>query len=222
VQIFEHPTSRMHDARSEKWRETAEEPWAILSSAKTDEFSEPFFALSGLPKRNGGQGADAKDARAFLIRAAGVIRFPAGEYTLLLRAFSGARVAVDGQIVADTSLKPLRYKKTPVRDDSPKSPVASTLPALPPGSSESKGRFSSDGQPHVLLVECLVGANVPASGIGELFVAVAKEPAPFFLLAPVGNDAGLPNLTPSSWTDIVAAQRERIDALNKQRQGGNR
>ena len=195
----------------------ADETWSVLPSLRTDEFTESAFAFADITNKYAATGVRIDRSAPFLARAAGIVRLPAGEYTLHLRALTGTRVAFDGHIIAETPLKKAKGGDLESVPDLAKLQLVPTMPLLPPGHKEVQGRLSSDGQPHVLLIESLVGGKGIRPEIGELFVAVSKDGKNFAVLAPEGAERTAPGLTQGAWNVFTDAQHAHIAALNAER-----
>ncbi|MEO6787926.1 MAG: DUF1549 and DUF1553 domain-containing protein, partial [Chthoniobacteraceae bacterium] len=95
--------------------------------------------------------------------------------------------------------------------------LVASMPLLPPGHKEMQGRLSSDGQPHVLLIESLVGGKGIRPELGELFVAVTKDGKSFAVLAPEGAERTAPELSTDGWSAFADEQRAYVSALNAER-----
>ena len=226
VQVFEFPQVAKPEApeissndSQKKKVETDEvdESWSVLPGMRTDEFTEQAFAFTDITNKYNERGVKADRSAPFLVRAAGVVRLPAGEFTLHLRALTGTRVAFDGHIIAETPLKKAKGGDVEAVPDMAEEQLVAAMPPLPPGHKEAQGRLSSDGQPHVLLIECLVGGKGIRPEIGELFAAVSKDGKTFALLAPEGAERTAPGLTPAEWRTFSDEQHTRFVALNAQR-----
>jgi hypothetical protein len=225
VQVFEFAKAAeqeigwaSNDTTKKKVESTdVDETWSVLPEIRTDEFTEQAFALADITSKYNEHGVKVDRSSPFLVRAAGVVRLPAGEYTLHLRALTGTRVAFDGHIVADTPLKKAKGGDVEGVPDMAKLQLVASMPLLPPGHKEVQGRLSSDGQPHVLLIESLVGGKGIRPEIGDLFAAVTKDGKAFAILAPEGAERSAPELTPDGWQAFSDAQHAHIEALNGQR-----
>ena len=226
VQVFEFPHVAKPEApeiasndsqKKKPVTDDTDETWSVLPEIKTDEFTEQAFAFADITNKYNERGVKVDRSAPFLVRAAGVVRLPAGEYTLHLRALTGARIAFDGHIIADTPLKKAKGGDVEAVPDMAKEQLVPSMPPLPPGHKEVQGRLSSDGQPHVLLIECLIGGKGIRPEIGELFAAVTKDGKSFALLAPEGAERTAPGLTPGEWQAFSEEQSARVVALNAQR-----
>ncbi len=195
----------------------SDETWSVLPTVRTDEYTEQAFAFANVTNKYNAQGVKMDRSSPYLVRAAGVVRVPAGEYTLHLRALTGVRVAFDNHIVAETPLKKPKGGDLEPVPDLAKEQLVPTMPLLPPGHKEVQGRLSSDGQPHVLLIEALVGGKGIRPELGEVFVAVSKAGSDFAILAPEGAEASAPRLASTDWQAFTEKQRAVVAELNAER-----
>ncbi len=224
VEIFEHAgpaediateTTGGNDSAPPKDAAAEDASWATPPSVKTDEYAEPAFAFSAVTAKYNGRGVKVDRSRPFLMRAAGAITLPPGEYRLLLRSLTGARLALDGQQLALTPhLKNKSGDAEPVADQA-KTQLVPGLPLLPPGHKEALAHWRADGQAHVFTLEAFIGGKVIRPELGELSVAVSKGGGPFVLLG--GEGATACAFDEAGWSAFTAAQRERLAALNAAR-----
>ncbi len=225
VQIFEFPKPAEHETgwssndsvKKKPDSGDLDESWSVLPTAVTDEYFSQAFAMKEVTNKYNERGVRIDRSAPFLVRAAGVVRLPAGEYTLHLRALTGTRVAFDGRIVAETPLKKPKSGDVEGVPDLAAEQLVPTMPLLPPGHKEAHGRLSSDGQPRVLLIECLVGGRGMRPELGEVFVAVSKAGGDFTILEPEGAVAPAPSLNSAGWIAFAGKQLEMIENLNAQR-----
>ncbi len=189
--------------------------WATPPSTKTDEFTEPAFAFSALTTKYNERGVKVDRSRPFLVRAAGVIALPPGEYRLLLRSLTGARLALDGQQLALTPHLKRKSGDAEAVPDQSKAQLVPGVRLLPPGHKEALATLRADGQPHVLTLEAFVGGKTIRPELGELSVSVSKDGGPFVLLALDGTTA--PAFDDAGWNAFAATQHERIAGLNAAR-----
>ena len=215
VEIVEFPT-KTDEASAEvfgddkkKTDDGARDPaWSELPALKMEEFLEPAFALTALPSKYLPSGVKTDRSRPFLVRTAGVITLPPGEHKLLLRSNAGARLAVDGRILAETAVaKKSSADNEPVPDQAALQ-LVKELPLLPSGHREALATVSGDGKPHVVVVESWVGGKGLRPEVGEIAVWV-KGAGDWELLGSGENSAG--------FHAFAKQQRERIEAINRLR-----
>ncbi len=215
VEILEFPT-KADEASAEvfgddkkKTGDGARDPaWSELPALKTEEFLEPSFALTALPNKYLPSGVKTDRSRPYLVRVAGVVTLPPGEHTLLLRSNGGARLALDGRILAETSVEKRKGGDLEAVPDQAALQIVKELPLLPPGHREALGKIVGDGKPRVVVVEAWVGGKGIRPEAGEL-VVWAKGAGDWALLATTQGTAG--------FAAFAKAQRERIEAINSQR-----
>lgn len=213
VEIVEFPT-KDDDANAEvfgddkKRDDGARDPsWSELPALKTEEFIEPAFALTSLPSKYLPSGVKTDRSRPYLVRVAGVVTLPAGEHTLLLRANAGARVSLDGRIIAETAVVKRNGGDVEAVPDQAALQLVKELPLLPAGHREALGKFTSDGKTHVFIVEEWVGGKGIRPEAGELAVWVKGEA--WMLL---GSAHGV-----AAFGDYSRQQSERVAALEQKR-----
>ncbi len=215
VEILEFPT-KADEANAEvfgddkkKADDGAREPaWSELPALKTEEFLEPAFALTALPSKYLQSGVKTDRSRPFLVRTAGVITLPPGEHKLLLRSNAGARLAVDGRIVAETAVAKKNSADNEPVPDQAKLQLVKELPLLPPGHREALATVSGDGKPHVVVVESWVGGKGIRPEAGEIAVW-AKGEGDWALL---GSGEGT-----AEFHAFAKQQRDRMEVINSQR-----
>src|SRR5262249_6843789 len=122
--------------------------------------------------------------RPFLFRASARLALPAGEYRLLLRAPTGSRFFVDGQLALTTSFPDFKADGHEEVPEIPKA-VAPDIRFLRPGHFESLTNFVSNGQPHDFVFETLIGLKDRRPELGESSVSASfGEENGFYLLSP--------------------------------------
>ncbi len=209
------PDAGTGDLKVSKEKEDGQEStFAKLPELKTEEYEESAFAFASLVGKFDERGVRVDRSKPYLVRAAAVVTLPAGENQLVLRALTGARLAVDGREIAKT--EHLRRKggdAEPVPDQAEKQ-LIKNMPLLPPGHKESLATIEGDGQPHVITLETFVGGKGLRPEIGELSVSLGTAGGEFRLLTP-GKPAA--ELTDRSWRNFMAEQRERVAAMDTAR-----
>jgi hypothetical protein len=220
VEIFEFPVAADantaevfgDDAMKKKDDGGADATWSKLPPNRTEEFTEPFFALGALPNKYSDRGVKIDRSRPFLARMAGAITLPAGEHTLHLRALAGTRVAWDTEIIAQTPLKRANYGDAEPVPDQYALQLVKEMPLLPPGHREVQAKIISDGKPHVLLLETWVGGKSVRPELGELSLW-KKSAGAWSILAPLESGA----VSAAEHDKAMRAQDDRIAAVSAQR-----
>ena len=213
VEIVEFPTrddvaSAEVFGEDKKKDDGARDPsWSELPALKTEEFSEEAFALAELPSKYLPSGVKTDRSRPYLVRVAGVVTLPAGEHSLLLRANAGARLAVDARIISETPVLKRNGADVEAVPDQAALQLVKELPLLPAGHREARGKFTSDGLPHVWVLEEWVGGKGIRPEAGELAVWVKGEA--WTLL---GSSLGV-----AAFGDYSRRQNERVAAMDQKR-----
>jgi hypothetical protein len=190
--------------------------WAKPPTVKTDEYAEPAFGFGAFVEKYDAQGIRVDRTDHFLLRAAAVVTFPKGPQQLLVRALSGARLSIDGRLVAKTDIAKQRGGDAEAVPDQLATQLIKQMRLLPAGHREAMAEFEGDGQSHVVTLEVFVGGPNMRPEIGETSVSIAGARQPFRLLTPESAPAG-PVMTHSGWRPYAEAQIQRIAKLNAER-----
>jgi hypothetical protein len=187
--------------------------WSFEYPAAAGTYLEPAFGFSAMPSKYSARGVKMDRGQPFLFRATGKVRLPTGEHRLLLRARTGSRLYVDGQLVLSTRFPNITADG---HEDVPELPVAAApdIRHLRPGHFESVTNFAADGHEHVFVLEALVGTKGRRPELGELCVGTsAGEGESFTLLGPRRR---IP-LTEDSWSAYEAERRAHWKAEDARR-----
>ncbi len=177
--------------------------WDFKAPAPTETYLEPAFGFSAMPSKYSARGVRMDRGQPFLFRAAGKVRLPAGEHRLLLRARTGSRLFVDGQLVLSTRFPNLTADG---HEDVPEVPAAAApnIRYLRPGHFESVTNFVADGREHVFVLEALVGTKGRRPELGELCVSVSPRDGETFALLSPNREI---QLTEDGWADYATERR---------------
>lgn len=184
--------------------------WQFTRPAPVDRYTEPAFGFVEVPQKYISSGVRGDRTNPFLIRATGLVELPAGEYRILVRARSGARLSLDGEQIATVAFhsprtdghnpyEPIKYHLGPdVR------PIA-------PGDTESIVTITSPGQVHRFELEAVVGGRKRRPELGETMVGIAGADGTFRLLSPALD---VP-LSDGGWEAYAAEQIARRNSENQ-------
>lgn len=190
------------------------DPWTLPAAAPTEQYTAPAFGFVALPKKYTDRGVIADRSPMFLVRAEAAVALPAGRCRIVLRSLNAARLSVDGRLVAETRfLKPNDDGHSHVPD--PPAVIDPSLHRMALGHAEKVFEFESDGRPHVVRLDAIVGGKDFKPEIGHLMVAVAGPGEPFRLLAP-GGAAAVP-LTEDGWEKYRREQVAAVTAMTDER-----
>jgi len=160
--------------------------WNFTPPPPVESYTEPAFGFVAVPAKYSSRGIKVDRAAPFLLRASARIKVPAGEYRLLVRARTGARLSVDGNIIATTKFPNLNADG---HEEVPEAPavLAPDLRYPLPGHVESLSNFHFDGQTHVITLEALIGTKGRRPELGEMTVSMDPGNGSFRLLSPKLN-----------------------------------
>ena len=185
--------------------------WDFPAPRPSTQYVESLFALTEVPKKYSSKVVVIDRSSPFVVRASSRLELPAGEYRLLLRARSAARLFVDGKQLCETSFLLLNgdgHEAVPELT----SAVEEGLRPLPIGHREKLVEFTLDGQPHDFRLEAFVGGRGLRPDLGEICVALARKGEPFYLLS---ARPAIP-LSDAAWLALAAEQVRRLEDLNRQ------
>ena len=192
----------------------AEGNWPCDCAAATEKFEQAAFAFPSIPHKYNDQALIADRTSPFMLRATVNLRLPAGEHRLLLRSLHGARLILDGRVIAKTPFaKPDGDGHDPV-PDVPEPPAAGVR-RLPLGHAEELVAITSDGGQHVFMLEAFVGGKRLRQELGELSVSIARDDGMFYLLT---NDPELRvPLTDEGWASHARNRLAELEMVNGSR-----
>ncbi len=179
--------------------------WNFVPPAPNDSYLEDAFALVGVPTKYSNKGIKVDRTNPFMLRASSVVEIPAGEYHLLLRARTGARLIMDGKVLMMTKF--MRAGASG-HEDVPEVHQAPGLRYLRPGHDEQTTVIKSSGGKHVFTLEAYVGGKKLRPETGDLSVGIAGKDEKFYVLSP---KLKVP-LTEEGWTDYASRRLAELQA----------
>ena len=188
-----------------------QDPWTV-SSKPTTTYAQSTFAWDALPKKYIRGGIIGDRSNPFLVRATAEVELSAGEYELLLRAKSAARLLVDDEVVLQQRI-PL--KKNADGHEVTPDLLAAIRPGHrppPPAHHEVTKKHGLGGK-HKFVLEAVVGGNGLRAELGELCVAIAGDGDDLFHVLSPDEYERFP-LTDQAWSSWVAGARARMDAID--------
>lgn len=179
--------------------------WNFTPPAATVKYTEPAFGLVALPKKYSQRGVLVDRALPILVSAHAEITLPAGTYRFLLRSRNGARLKIDGTVVAAVGFidtrgdghEPVPEKPTVIEPNL-------RLPAI--GHKEKLVTVALDAGKHRFELDAFIGGAKLRPEVGELIVAVAAAGEAFRLL---GAEPPV-LLTDESWQRYAESQIARL------------
>ena len=175
-------------------------------------YTEDAFGLFELPQKYVSTGVRA-DRFPALVRAASVIRIPAGTHRLLLRARGGSRLFIeDKQVLATPFAKGDTGGHGHTSDQDTYLNLGPDFRFAPPGNRESTATFTSKGGDHLVLLETIIGAGGQRPELGETVAAISLEGSDSWqLLTPGGT---VFPYTDAGWAAYEEERRPRIAEMN--------
>ena len=193
--------------------------WNFATAKPTNHWTQSEFGLVGTPKKYI-DGLIHDRTAAFLVRARTKRTFEPGSYELLLRVKGSGRLYLDGKVVAQT--KPLNrnasgHEEVPDLADTLRPGIVPLLPSH----QEQVVNIQLDDQPHVFRLDLIVGGKGLRTELGEAFVGISKDGAPFTLLSAADSSSPVGiGLDEDSWlphAKLLDALLVKMDAENRKR-----
>jgi len=157
---------------------------------KLDKPAETFelmdFVLAGIPYKYSDRGVRIDRANPTMVRLAGKATVEAGEYRFLIRSLNGARLIIDGKVVASNRfINPNASGHERVPDL--KEAIDKDLPELPTGHVEKVVTVKLDKGEHTFVYDLYLGGRNLRRETGQPFVAIAKGEGKWMTLSPGRN-----------------------------------
>ena len=198
---------------------TKETLWEFGAAQLSESYKEKAFGFSTYPKKYNPKGIQIDRSAPFAMRASAAITLPAGQYKLLLRAKTAARLIIDGTVLATTP-QPNANASGHDAVAEVAAPVSTGTRPIQPGHYERLATFTATGAPQIVMVETIVGASKLRPEIGELTVSAtpldsATKETLFVLLSPAAVNVPL---TDDGWIPYAQTQtrtHEQADAVRR-------
>ena len=170
--------------------------WGFPIPTPSESFRWPHFALTELPQRYTNHGVRGDWTNPTMLRLSSRMTFPAGEIALRLRSRAGARLWIDGQLIADNKFSTRGGDGHNELYPEPNND-ADALRGLPPGDREVVGQYRSNGQPCRVQADVYVGGKKRRLDMSEMVLAWSaadSDPATAVVASPQGGSAKFTNL----------------------------
>ena len=178
--------------------------WAFPSDLPPSEtYTESNVDFSFIPQAYNSQGIKVDRSNPFLLRASSIVQLPEEELNILVRARSGSRLFIDGQLVAQSDFHHIAGSAHGVVDPFYEAPIAS-LPRLERGDSEKLVKWTGDGKLHRIDFEVIVGGQGRRPEPGDSLAAIG----------PVGGDLAL--LSPTEAIPFTAANWDQYSNFRRE------
>ncbi|WP_298859885.1 DUF1553 domain-containing protein [uncultured Gimesia sp.] len=187
--------------------------WSFPPPRHAETFTQPHFALIEIPNRYSARGVKVDRPDPFLVRAMSRITIPKGKKRILVRARNASRLYIDEKLVAETGFHNISSSAHGYVFDVDRS-LAPNIRPLHRGDQEKVIEYNSDGKPHRIRFEMIVGGFKHRPDLGETAVLIGDLGKDFQLLTTT-NDVVM--LTDESWVPFEASYRSGLIAVNAQR-----
>ena len=150
--------------------------WNFTPGTPVETYPESAFGFVGVPQKYTERGVRVDRSNPFLLRASALVKLPPGEHRVLLRSLQGAKLHVDGKLVAQTKfIAPgggghSKVGEPPAADY----PAGLRFPLM--GHQESWATVKSTGAEQLFVLEGIIGGKGLRPEVGELTVSL-EQPA---------------------------------------------
>ncbi|MCW0217199.1 MAG: DUF1549 domain-containing protein, partial [Prosthecobacter sp.] len=204
--------------------------WPALQPQPTETYTRDVFGIFELPQKYVETGIRGDRPIPFLMRAASVVKLPAGKHRLLLRGRGATHLHVDGKLFLDLPFS----KGDPgghgrVSEQENYLNLGPDFRFAPPGTQEVTAEFESKGGEHLFVLEEMVGGLTGSAKkrpeTGETVVAISYEGSEAWELLSAGktkvpyNDAGWAAYEKEQRTWLAKVNAERRAAVRSQQDG---
>lgn len=194
--------------------------WPALPPGATETYTLDVFGLSEVPQKYVETGVRGDRPIPYLLRAASVVKLPAGKHRLLLRGRSATRLHIDGKQLLDM---PFAKSDTGGHGRVAEQDVYLNLGPdfrfAPPGTQETWTEFETQGGEHLIVIESMVGGVVGTSKkrpeTGETVLAISYEGSETWEL--VGPNKTKVAYNDAGWTAYEKQQTARLVDMNAER-----
>ena len=187
--------------------------WKFRWPEATESYEQESFGLLQLRHKYSSKAVQVDRTPAFGVRASSLIELPAGEYEFLVRARSGSKLWIDGELISETPFHNISSSAHGTIKDW-RVVKDSDLRRLQPGDHESLATVKSDGAPQEIRLELYVGGGGKRPETGEAGIFYRRAGEEGFKLLGHGIDVAL---TDAGMIDFHKRQREYLTRLNAER-----
>lgn len=200
--------------------------WPEQSLPATESYIEDAFGFFTVAQKYVDGGVRGERPTPFMLRAAAVVKLPAGKHRLLLRGRGASRLHIDEKLVLNTPFPPPGTEgHNPVRKAESYLNLGDDFRFAPPGNREAWATFESKGGEHLVVLETFVGSysgpkQKRRPELGETVVAIALEGRPTWQLLTPGSR--VISYTDDGWTAYEAERTTHYDRLAAERRAALR
>src|SRR5258706_494513 len=147
--------------------------WDFEPPKPSESYTESAFGFAAMPTRYSSKGIKVDRSAPFVFRASARVTLPQGERKILLRARTGSRLLMDGQLLLATKFPNLNADGHEEVPEVPL-PLAPNIRYLQPGDFEVITNLISDGREHTFVLDAMIGGKGRRPELGELSVSIAR------------------------------------------------
>lgn len=182
----------------------------LVADEPLTEWQQDEMGFVRLPHKYDSWGVREDWGNTLLVRSWMDIELPKGEYQLLARSRGMAQLKIDGKLVLTTPVQKSRAGAHHVVDDLPKVPVQGMRPHAM-NVREELATFTSDGKPHRIMYDMILGGPRYRTEFGEACLAIAQADGMFHLLSETSQYP----LTDEGWQAFAANESARLDEMDR-------
>ncbi len=198
----------------------AKNAWPAYPPQPSETYTEEVFGIFEVPHKYVDTGVRGDRPIPYLLRAAAVVKVPAGKHRLLVRGRGATHLHVDGELFLDIGFpKPDSGGHGRVTEQNEYLDLGPDFRFAPPGSQEKWAEFESKGGEHLIVLEQMVGGFTGSARkrpeTGEMIVAISYEGSEHWELLTPGkrqvsyNDEG--------WAAYEKERRAWLTTFNAER-----
>lgn len=188
--------------------------WSFVRPNPSETFTQDVLAFSVLPQKYSNQAIRIDRSDSFLVRAATIVKLEAGEYRLLMRSLSGAKLYLDGRPLITNRFIPGAgdaHGKVPPLPEA----LVTGMREVAIGHASTVASFKSTGGEHLVMTELFVGGDNNRPEVGEFSVSLARGEEMFRVLSPKPEQT-FP-LTDQGWDQFAARNLKWVENFNTAR-----
>lgn len=187
----------------------AERTWDFPLHAPERVYAIDAFALSALPHKYDAKGLIIDRPVPWLVHLTSRVELPQGDYRFVMRSLDGARLYLDGALLAETPFMDLRS------DGHQELHAIAQVPegvlSIPAAHFEAEATVTLQAGPHVVSLYRLVGTKSAGARVGELVVGYARAGEPLRFLAPRRQRP----FDDATWLALLDEERAHLRDINQ-------
>ncbi len=195
--------------------------WPTQSPKATESYDEDVFGFFEVPQKYVDTGVRGDRPNPYVLRAAAMVKLPAGKHRLLLRGRSASRLYLDGrQVLTLPFMTSDGSGHGHVSEQNKFLDLGPDFRFAPPGTLETWAEFNCKAGEHLVMVEQMVGGMIGKSKhrpeTGEMVVAISPQGSESWeLLSPGTRKVARTRMR--GWAAYESERRIRLAEMDTQR-----